>query len=401
MAIRLGDVIGAVRRRHPAYADPSVVPNRVLIEEAGRVQRRFALLATQRWSGFLVQRAPIYLALGTDNRPGVVGVATTGGLPADVTAASATQAQATAGAAPYYDLDVATVAVPAFAPTSVTVGASTTVVEFTGASRTVNADVGLGLVVLEGPGAGPDAVRIVASNTADTWTVPNYGVSPTDASLFRLVVLPAADIDGTSGVVTQVASTRTRAGYLVKLDATGVAYLDLDTPLVALLPQGIPLPPLDRIVSLHGTRSGTATVPNPLTYPLGDNPVFFPVPVYHGRHQGQFSGRAAFVEGSALHLMGDQAGWLGVRNLVLSYVPIPPLFAVSRTVLDDYFLLPDPAYDALVGALAVCAARQAAARQHTVDVAAEAAEATACTSAWLTSVRQAGGRLRRMAVRNR
>lgn len=398
MAITLGEVVQAVRLRHPFYA--AELPNRLFVEAAGRLQRRLALLGTQKYSGWLAQQAPIYLRVGTDNRPGVAGVGTTGGLPAND--GDLSQRFATAGQAPFYDLDTATVVLDDFAPTTVAVGASTTVVTLTGAGRTVNADAGLGLWAVQGPGSGPQAVQVVTSNTATAWTLPNYQADPSTATLFRLIELPSATEDGTAGLFVDAPGVQHRSAYVVKVNSAGVAYLDLTEPMVATLPAGMTLPPHDRLLGLRAsvapsTWTGDA---DPTTFPITGSPAFMRIPILHGQHRGT-RGPVAYVEGDQLYLGGPSAYWSAWRNLVLTYVPIPPLFTVSRTVLDDPFLLPDTAMDVLVEGLTVTAAERAKALGQDVDVNGAKADYVACQDAWLRSIGQRGGALLQISGRNR
>ena len=399
MALQLSEVILGVRLRHPLYADPQIAPARVLADAAGRLQRRLALMGTQKYSGFLEQQAPIYLQISTDNQPGTVAAGSSGGLPS--LDSSLTPRFATAGAAPYYDFDVATVQVADFVPTTVAVGATQTTITLTGAGRTIDADIGLALLLVEGPGAGPASVRTIEDNTATTWVVDNFETSPTTATLMRIVTYPAADVDGTSGVMVGSPGVQYRAAYLVKLSAIGVPYLDLTEPLIATLRAGITLPPFDRLRKLEAvTRPSSTVVPDPLVFPYTGDAEFCDVPLRHGNHRSG-GGWGAWVEGTTLHLNGPSTQWANIRNLVLSYVPIPPLFSALRTAPDEYFLLPDTAYDVLVAGLAVTCAQRAAALGRTVDIAGEQVEYAASLKTWLRSIGSRGNALIQRGTRNR
>jgi hypothetical protein len=60
---------------------------------------------------------------------------------------------------------------------------------------------------------------------------------------------------------------------------------------------------------------------------------------------------AAYLMGSALHLIGNRTDWDQVQGIELWYVPIPPAF----TTLADYLLLPDTAVQVLVARAALFA----------------------------------------------
>lgn len=400
MAFTLGEIVTSIRTAHPAYADPQMVPARTLVDAAGDLQRRLAVMATQRYSGYLAQQLPIYLRLESANQPATVAAGTTGGLPS--VNGSVTPDFATAGVAPFYDLSLAVTVLGDFVPTSVSVGVTDTVITLSTASRTIDADIGLGLILVQGPGAAPDAIRVVSDNTATTWTVPNYRQSPDTTTVIRLVQLPGITADGTSSAFVATPGVRDQAGYLVKIASDGTPYLDLTMPLVATLRQGVPLPPHDRLLGLAAvtkpsTWSGDA---DPITFPTVGQAGFLPVPLYHGQ-RSDIQGWGAWVEGNQLHLGGPSAAWVGIRNLVLRYVPIPPLFTVSRTVMDDAFLLPDTAYSVVLAGLTVTAAQQAAARGAQVPVQGAAQDYEAAKAEWLGSVGARGGAFLFVSGRNR
>lgn len=398
MAILLGDVVTALRLRHPAYGSDTVL-TRQLADAYGRIQRSLAQLGTRRYNGFLAQRFPIALDLTPANRAGTVGAGTSGGLPAGTDASGNIVAvEAGAGSLMTYDLANAAIQVADFVPTSV--GALT--VTFTGAGRTVNADQGLALWIVAGPGSGPGAVRTVDSNTADTWTLSDaFTTLPTTASVLRLISLPGADASGeTGGVVVSVPSVQTTAGYLVRINSAGTAYLDLTKPLIATTRSGVALPPHDRILHLDVVRNPSIAISASTAYPIG--PWQQSIPVYH-QNRRLTGGRCAWVEGNELFLGGYDGVWAGVSSLELTVVPIPPLFdGEDRDVLDTAFLLPDTAYPALVAQGAAECARVAAAKGiDSVNPAAEQAEADRGTNDWLLSLGQRATALRRIAMRNR
>lgn len=399
MAFTVGEIIEALRLRHPAYRR-EVVSNRALVQALGRIQRRLAQQGTRRYAGLLRGVVPIVLDLDPQNLPGTVGADTSGGLPgAEDTSGNLTLSSGTAGSLATYDWDNATVVVDDFVPTS----ATTTVIGLTGAGRTINADVGLALMIVDGPGSGPDAVRVITANTATTWTVGDaFTTAPTvGTSVCRIVVVPSIEADSASGgAVVQIPSVETTVGYLVRLDANGNPYLDLTQPIVARLRSGIPLPPHDRLSQLEIIPDMRNTSDQLGPFPWGPQAVT--VPIFH-QNRRETGGRCAWVQGDQMYLGGPQNVWTNVTSLALTYVPIPPLFdGEDRDVLDAYFLLPDTAYDVVIAHAAEVAATFARARgEQSAEPDMERADAQALLADWLVSLSQRATALRRTAMRNR
>lgn len=401
MAFLLGDAVQAVRLRHPAYADATIVPTITLAAEASRLQRSLIEAGIRAYTGFLATTVPIYLALESNNVPGRVAAGSDGGLPVRERDAPL---DATAGFATHFDLENADEILGPFVG-SVVIGLTTTVVTLTAAARVVNADVAYYIQIVDGPGFGPDAIRSVNSNGVDSWTVDNFRVDPDNTSVFRLISVVEQELDTDATVITQLPSTRQQAAYLVKLDAQGQPYVDLTTPLVATLREGVPLPPHYMLLGLEAalTVSGRAPTANPVTRA----PVLRSIPIYHGtrrRDPRVCVELAAFVEGDRLFLAGNTTSWCRIPNLLLTFVPIPPPFdTTARTVLDTPFLLPDSASEALTAGLTFLAARQAKARGKVDDVTVAMAQSDAANEAklWLGTLQRRAGALDYLAVRNR
>ena len=393
MAILLGEVIQSVRLRHPAYSRDNV-PVVALASALGLYQRVLAQQGTRRYSGLLNQRVPILLDLSSANTPGEVAAGSSGGLPS----LDGAIAQQPAGSLSVYDFANAVTVLDDFVPTGVT--AST--VTLTGAGRTVNGDVALALWIVQGPGAGPEAIRFVQSNTATVWTLSDdWTTLPVvDESVIRLIQVTSIASGNAGGVVTELPATQSKAGYLVRLDANGDPYIDTTKPLVATLLVGIPLPDHDRLLGLDLIRAPGVGAANPNLIATGAQSAM--VPIYH-HNRRDVVGRVAWVIGKELHLGGVSACWTGIRSLELSFVPIPPLFDLtSRDVLDTPFLLPDSAYGALCGWGYYEAARHCAARGvNAVDPASEREEALGYASDWLGSLGQRASALVRVSGRNR
>lgn len=403
MAFTLGDAVRAVRFRHPAFADPGIVPTVTLAAEANRLQRTLVAAATQAYSGAVAHQVPIYLALDQNNLPGTVAAGTEGGLPVR---ASDGVLDVTAGYATHFDLDAAQEILGPFVATSAVIGAATTVVTLTGIGRVVNGDVAYYLQIVDGPGYGPDAIRSINSNTADTWTVDNFRVDPTGTTVYRIISIVEQDLDTDATVITQLPSTRPKAAYLVKLDAAGQPYIDLTTPLVATLREGVPLPPHHMLLALEVPRVAPSSFPpDPTVAPVTRQDPLMSIPIFHGMRR-QTLGPCAFVEGDRMYLGGDNRTWGSAANLILTFVPIPlpdHFDTTSRTVLDTLFLTPDSASEALTAGLTLAAARQARARDK-VDpqtVAEAQADYASETGLWLRSLKRRMGALSMQAARLR
>lgn len=398
MALTLGEVVTELRLRHPAYGS-DVVLTRQLASALGRIQRTLAQEGTRRYSGFLSQRFPIVLDLSASNRPATVGAGTPGGLPSgENSSGSIVVVEGGAGSLMTYDLADAAIQFGDFVPTSV--GALT--VTFTGAGRTVNADAGLALQIVAGPGFGPDAVRTIDSNTADTWTLSDaFTTLPTTASVLRLISLPAANASSeTGGAIVGIPSVQNTVGYLVRINSAGTAYLDLTKPLIATQRCGMPLPPHDRLLWLDAVRDPAQAIQSNTAYPIG--PWQADIPIYHQARR-MTGGRCAWVLGNEMFFGAFDGLWAGITSLELALVPIPPLFDGSdRDVLETPFLLPDTAFGALAAqGAAVCARLAQAKGVQTVNPAAEQADADRETANWLASLGQRATALRRLSTRNR
>jgi hypothetical protein len=232
------------------------------------------------------------------------------------------------------EADGATVHLADFVPTSST---STTVTK-TGAGRTVDADIGKVLVVTAGTGLGQR--REVTDNTADTWTFAAWDTDLDSSSMLSLVT-PVYLSDDTAGVVTALPSTTTNRGYLVKLNASGVPYIDVTQPLVANVEQGVELP------------SMTALLPDLCQMWTTNDTQPWPLRITNA--QARFDAiLGVYTIGNTLYFTGTSADWACVSSIELRYVPIAPAF----TALTDLFLLPDHARPVLVAkAASLCAMR--------------------------------------------
>lgn len=393
MAITLGDVIGGVRVAHPAFTRDTC-PDRALGEALGRGQRALALAATRLNKTYLAQSLTIQFAFNSANLFATAGAGTTGGQPVDD---ALDLVDGPAGLAPSYDLDNAVVAYGPFVATSATASTLTK----TGAARTVNGDANRYVWIVEGLGAGPESLRRIASNTATVWTLSQaFAVIPDGTSVIQIVSVTEV-VDDRHGVVTGLPAYQKSVSYLVKLDASGTAYLDLSTPLVAQFNTGIPLPPFDKILGavcvLNGVNPAVAA-----TVPQNSGPYEkrFTLIHYDNRNEPP-RWPSGYVLGTELFLIGQSQDWQTINNLDLRYVPIPPMFPADGTQLASYFLLPDTAFDALVGIGETMAARFAAAKGVQLDLSDVQGRSEAAKANWLQTVGRQSNAATRTGRRNR
>lgn len=340
MAFQLSDYLRYVRNQHPAF-EPRLLPDKVLADFASLDQREVFVTALQRDRQFLAQSMPIGFDTanwGVDT-PGTAGVGTTGGVPAESDGHGNYQyVQATTGSA----IEVQTSDVVILVNDTVVVSATGTMLTGLGVSWTTNAYHGRTVIIVAGMGEGQPP-REIASNTTTGLTVTDaWAVTPNGTSVFR-IVQSVTLLDQTFGVVTDLPSMTQQQGYLVKLNAQGVPYIDYTTPIIATLSRGIPLPSLQSVLS--GTVHFTNTVqssPAPFTLlPFPDR--FAPKASYAG-----------YLLGNQLYLIGDRCDWQNVESIELTYTPILPVFT-SRT---DYCLLPDIALPWLVARGALFGAKR-------------------------------------------
>ena len=325
MGLTLGDILTAARDRHPAF-HKSRVPDGTLARFLTGYQRRLMSRAAEIHAESMAQQLSITFAVVPENAVGVVGAGTPGGLPGSLSGTTIDEVESPAGSALELDFEDAVVAVAEFV-----VGAATALtVKLTGAAWVVNAYANKYVWVTDGPGIRQR--RKIASNTADTltltqaWeTIPTVGVSLCE------VVDPVTELTKEMGVVTTLPALSSRTGYLVRLDAAGVPYLDLTKPLVAQFGVGIDLPPME--LPLGGS----------VRFANGDD-TDFEFRRYSQRWTLGVSGYGGYMMGGKLFLIGDTQIWGGVASIDVRFVPIAPAF----TALADLFLLPDTAYDALV-----------------------------------------------------
>lgn len=367
--------IDMVRSVHPAFSR-YMVPDKSLADFFTREQQRLMTLAVLRDRSYLAQSLSILfdLAHADTDAPGVAGANTSGGVPGVASNGTYAAVQATTGSA--VEVDAGTIAV---ADTLVASATSTTLTG-TGVAWVVDAYIGKIVLITAGTGAG-QAPRSITTNSATVVTVSSaWDVTPDSTSLFTIVA-PVQSIDQTVGVVTDLPATTVQRGYLVKLNASGVPYLDYTSPLVAHVSRGIPLPQLHTVL---GGIVRYASSSDAWSSPQSDYGAIPLTLVPNGMRYRSFRGPAAHVRGGQLFLVGGRAEWENAESIELSYVPIPTAFA-ART---DLFLLPDSA----VGVIAARGALFAASRitglpdvpQPPSDLL--ASEAERAEAAWLSSV---------------
>lgn len=332
MSLTLGTIITAARDRSPWFHRTRVT-DAVTARYLSDLQNELIGAAVRRDPQYLAQTANIVLSLSSADAPGTVGAGTSGGVPgtSDSNGVFSTTT-GTAGSLVEANVTTATGA-QVFLSQRITTSATATTIASTGASRTSNQDVNRVLVITAGAGIGQR--RAILSNTTDTWTISTgsdgqqWAVTPSTTSMFDVVV-PIYGADSAIGAFTAVPATTSAVGYLIKLSATGVPYIDFTQPLVATMDAGAPLPAMQ--FPVDGTAWYTDGTSGPLWICVAEQrfrPPRFP---------------AVYVQEQHVFLTGQSTDWQDVASIALRYTPIAPPF----TALTDTFLLPDHARPALV-----------------------------------------------------
>jgi len=320
VALRAGEVIALARHRHAALR-PTSAPQVIAYECLGRAQRELFLRGGSMDAYFGAQTTMIYFDLDAANTPEQVTAGAAGGLPIDVDSDGIDLATGPAGGAAGWEGTI--LVADRVKPTA----ASGTGGKIPG-TFTLNQLQGGIARIDDGPGAGQE--REIASNLTDgTFTI----VGTWDLTLTSLVtVYQAAALVTDGGAITQLPAYAESRRYLVRLDATGAAYIDFTKPLLARFGAPLALPPM--LTVLDGTVH--------FTDPQIREKPFLTVP------RGQRHAKAPYFSGhlmnGRLYLHGTEQEWKDVQNIELQYVPDPE----DPTGDDDYLLLGDDARDAVV-----------------------------------------------------
>jgi len=367
MALTLGDILTAARDRHPLF-HPTRVPDAVGARHLTGYQRQLIAQIADFDDALVAQQASILFDLNAANAVGTAGAGTAGGLPASAASGQPVEAEIPAGSAVEMDFDNAPVLVSQFP-----VGAATaTTLTKTGATWTTNFYANKYVWISGGPGIGQG--RLILSNTATVLTLQGaWTTLPTAGISLAEIVQPALALPADLGAIVQVPAEAERVGYLVRLDANGLPYVDLTKPLTAKFAVGIDLPPLEYLMGgeVHVAEQNAS-------YDLG-------LTTYQQRWTSGAQRYSAYRMGGQLYLIGDEATWNGVTSIDLRYVPIAP----ALTSLADYFLLPDTAYSCLVAAAAATMAYRVNAlpgANQSVDAESLSAEAGAAEGTFLNSI---------------
>lgn len=367
MSLLLSDVIAAARSRHPAF-ERHRVTDKSLADFFTTEQRRILTRALERDRQYLAQQMIVAFDLNSADSPGTAGDGTSGGVPAQLSPSGAIAvSEETAGSL----VTVATDGVATLVNDTDVVSATATSLIGLAAAWAVNAYVGKAVVITAGTGYGQPP-RTIVSNTANqlTWTDP-WSIVPDSTSTFK-IVSEVLSVDATAGAVTAVPSVSSRTGFLVRLNANGVPFIDYTKPLTVSVEKGVPLPQYHNILGGNVRFSDTNNSVTPLklqSYTDRFAPNGWP---------------AAYVLNQTLFLCGGAADWQDVDGIELHYVPIPPAFAA----LTDYFLLPDSSYGLLAArGAAFCALRCASLPDvPTLPISALNAEAAEAESAYLAGI---------------
>lgn len=408
MSMQLQDVINAARDRHPAFYKTRV-PSAVVGRFLGDYQNELIQKALQRDRQYLAQTAQIIFALSGAFAPGQVGAGVGDGLPGSSVNGGFSASASPAGSLVTADFDPAHGARLLSVERVVTTATPATL-NATGAGWTTDALAGGIVIITEGTGYGQR--RTVLSNTASQLLIAAIsgpasiiggGVFPRSMfpfSMFPSSMFPTGSYSGSTGfsgdiwdtvpgdtslfevvdpvygggqdmgVVTSLPSLVEQRGYMVKLDASGVPFIDWTTPLIASVEIGVPIPPN------HGVLGGT------VVYRDGSCEELTLCSV--GQRHDPPRWPAAYTLGEVIRFCGRTADWTDVASVELRYVPIAPPF----TGLTDYLLLSDAARPCLVArAASFMAMRVQGMPGVTIDTKSHAAEAAADEATYLSSLR--------------
>lgn len=357
MPIQLQDVITAARDMHPSL-HPSRVTNAVLARALTIYQRHLVGRAMLKDRTYLAQQASIIFA-----QQGTVGAAL-GGYPVAVSNSGViSRERPPVGYAEELATANATILVAEFVPASTT----TTSITKTAAGWTTNQYVNAYVEVVAGTGL--DQRRVITSNTSTVLSFAAFAAL--DATSVVRIVSLAPSVSEEVGVVTQLPAEDQRIGYLVKLDAAGVPYVDLTTPLVATFDRGIPLPMMKHLIG-GVVRFTDQQWPCELTI------------VPYMQRADKLGDYTASVMNRQLFIQGSQSDWNTAESIELRYVPEPP----ALTALTDYFLLPDHASPCLVAHAAYIAGNRVNGLEGLppVDLALLGEERSRAESAFLSEV---------------
>jgi hypothetical protein len=381
VATPLSEIFTSARDRHRSF-HKSRVPDGVLARVLKEYINELIPRAAARDRQYVKQSVQIVFQLGSASAVGTSGAGTTGGF-AGVpdgsggfeTVNAPVGSLVTAGVTA---AEGATVILDEQVVTSATANSLTC----SAVTRSVNADIGKVLVITAGKGVGQR--RDVLSNTAHAWTIStgsdgeSWATIPDTTSVFALVT-PAYTADEAMGVVLDLPASVQTQGYLVKLDANGLPFIDFGTPLVASTDAGVPLP--QAFAYLDGTCYYVDGDRDPLAF-ISESDRYDP-PRWP----------AVYTVGAVLHFAGHRADWLDAASLDIRYVPLQPKFVA----LTDYVILPDAAMPCLVAKLAsFMAAHVNGSAGVVIDPAVHAATAAAAEAAYLSSIRltRSGRRVR-------
>jgi hypothetical protein len=337
VSITLGQVITSARDQHPAF-DRSRVGNALFARWQTQYQRRLVQRAIQRNRDFLLQTMSIGLAPSDNNQLEAAGAGQNREAAAlDAAAGTITPAEVPAGLAIELTVTATDVA------DTVATSATATTLTKSAAGWVVNAYLGKVVQIIRGTGAGQ--WRYVQSNTSDTLTISNgsdnyeWSTVPDTTSIFRIVTA-SADTTRDFGAVADFPLLRDSYGYMVKLTAAGVPFIDLTAPVIAQVAVGVPLPPH------HLIRGGTVH--------LNDGEQDHLTITSYGHRLAFPEDYSVYVQDGELFLCGQIEAWVDVRSIDLKYVPIPP----ALTSLESLYIVPDSAESTLIAAAALEAAKR-------------------------------------------
>ena len=364
MALTLNDIVSGVRGMHPAF-HRSLVPDATIAKFVTGYQRELVAKGLERDQTFLAQQMSIGFALSDTNAIAGAGV---GQRPIDAEVGVLSTVNDPVGTAA--EIDVSGSDVVTLVSESVVASATSTTLTKTAAGWTTNAYATKTLVIVSGTGVGQR--REIASNTATVATVTQAWTTTPDTTSTFVIVDEVIESDTQFGAVAFAPFSSTRLGYMVKVNASGTAYLDYTAPLVGRYDVGIPLP------QHYAVIGGTVRLTD-------DDDNAYPVSLVD--YQSRFEGHSSFpvyVMGNELFLVGGEEEWADAVSIDLRYVPVPP----ALTALTSTFLLPDHAYPTLVNGAAFHAGMRVNGMPDVpkIDLNALAAQQAASEEAFLRTV---------------
>lgn len=376
MSLTLGAVIEASRDRNPEFAKTRC-PDLVFARFFTGYQREALSMAMERTPEYITGQVSIVFpptGANINNPLGSIGAGTDGGLPAVVdplgNIQAITQVVGNSVEMPVLDAPVS------YGPSTILAATQTTLQAANAPGWGVNQWAGYSVAIVAGTDVG-DVLGIL-SNTTDTLTVigtSGFALVPDTTSLFTIVTV-TPQVDQATAAVIGFPIRGSRLSYLVRLDASGHAYLDFTQAMVGQFDLGIQLPPNKGLLGA------------PTIYfsnnPQGWNDTDQLTIVDYSQRFGPKGLYSAYLQNNQLFFIGQLCDWNGIQSVDVRYIPIPGEFQA----LTDTFLLTDDAYNVLVSRGAEFAAERMAGLPDTkpIDISYYTSHAEKAEAIWLNQI---------------